>query len=119
MSEALTPRPVSLSRVSLAIAATSVHATILGNVDGGEIMKLADSTAGAVAFRHTDGPAVTAALDEMTFLRPVHGGDIVTTYGEVDWAGRSSTEVRREREAWPPPVGPSRRVVPACDGCDW
>ena len=102
MSEALTPRPVSFSRVSLAIAATSVHANILGNVHGGEIMKLADSTAGAVAFRHSDGPAVTAAMDEMTFLRPVHVGDIVTTYAQVNWAGRSSMEigVRVEAQPW-------------------
>lgn len=102
MSDDLTPRPVSFSRVSLAIAATSVHANILGNVHGGEIMKLADSTAGAVAFRHSDGPAVTAAMDEMTFLLPVHVGDIVKTYAQVNWAGRSSMEigVRVEAQPW-------------------
>jgi uncharacterized protein (TIGR00369 family) len=102
MSDDLAPRPVSFSRVSLAIAATSVHANILGNVHGGEIMKLADSTAGAVAFRHSDGPAVTAAMDEMTFLRPVHVGDIVKTYSQVNWAGRSSMEigVRVEAQPW-------------------
>ena len=102
MSDELTPRPVSFSRVSLAIAATSVHANILGNVHGGEIMKLADSTAGAVAFRHSDGPAVTAAMDEMSFLRPVQVGDIVKTYSQVNWAGRSSMEigVRVETQPW-------------------
>ena len=93
---------MSYSRVSLAMAATSVHANILGNVHGGEIMKLADSTAGAVAFRHSDGPAVTAAMDEMAFLRPVHVGDIVKTYSQVNWAGRSSMEigVRVETQPW-------------------
>jgi uncharacterized protein (TIGR00369 family) len=102
MSDDLAARPVSFSRVSLAIAATSVHANILGNVHGGEIMKLADSTAGAVAFRHSDGPAVTAAMDEMTFLRPVHVGDIVKTWSQVNWAGRSSMEigVRVEAQPW-------------------
>ena len=102
MSDELTPRPVSFSRVSLAMAATSVHANILGNVHGGEIMKLADSTAGAVAFRHSDGPAVTAAMDEMSFLRPVQVGDIVKTFSQVNWAGRSSMEigVRVETQPW-------------------
>lgn len=78
------------------------HANLLGNVHGGEIMKLADSTAGAVAARHSDGPAVTAAMDEMIFLRPVHVGDIVRTYGQVNWAGRSSMEigVRVEAQPW-------------------
>jgi acyl-CoA hydrolase len=102
MIETLPARTVSFSRVSLAIAATSVHANILGNVHGGEIMKLADSTAGAVAFRHSDGPAVTAAMDEMSFLRPVHVDDIVKTYSQVNWAGRSSMEigVRVETQPW-------------------
>ncbi len=102
MSEPPAARQVSFSRVSLAIAATSVHANILGNVHGGEIMKLADSTAGAVAFRHSDGPAVTAAMDEMSFLRPVHVGDIIKTYAQVNWAGRSSMEigVRVETQPW-------------------
>jgi acyl-CoA hydrolase len=102
MSEPLTARPVSFSRVSLAIVAGSTHANLLGNVHGGEIMKLADSTAGATAYRHSGRPAVTAAMDEMTFLAPVHVGDIIKTYAEVNWAGRSSMEigVRVETQPW-------------------
>lgn len=80
----------------------TAHANLLGNVHGGEIMKLADSTAGAVAARHSDGPAVTAAMDEMMFLRPVLVGDIVRTHSQVNWAGRSSMEigVRVEAQPW-------------------
>ena len=65
-------------------------------------MKLADSTAGAVAHRHSGGPAVTAAMDEMTFLEPVHVGDIIKTYAQVNWAGSSSMEigVRVEAQPW-------------------
>ena len=102
MSEPLTARPVSFSRVSLAIVAGSIHANLLGNVHGGEIMKLADSTAGATAYRHCGRPAVTAAMDEMSFLAPVHVGDIIKTYAEVNWAGRSSMEigVRVETQPW-------------------
>lgn len=102
MSEPPTTRPVSFSRVSLSMAASAIHANILGNVHGGEIMKLADSTAGAVAFRHSGGPAVTASMDEMTFLLPVRVGDIVQTYSQVNWAGRSSMEigVRVEAQPW-------------------
>ena len=102
MSDPLTARPVSFSRVSLAVVAGSTHANLLGNVHGGEIMKLADSTAGATAYRHSGRPAVTAAMDEMTFLAPVHVGDIIKTYAEVNWAGRSSMEigVRVETQPW-------------------
>ncbi len=95
-------RPISFSRVSLAEMTSTVEANLLGNVHGGEIMKLADSTAGAVAFRHSGGPAVTAAMDEMVFLEPVHVGDIVRTFGQVNWAGRTSMEigVRVESQPW-------------------
>ncbi len=102
MSDETAPRSPAYSRVSLATVASSVQANLLGNIHGGEIMKLADSTAGAVAFRHCNGPAVTAAMDEMAFLAPVHVGDIVRTFAQVNWAGRSSMEigVRVETQPW-------------------
>ncbi|QBR91988.1 acyl-CoA thioesterase [Nocardioides euryhalodurans] len=94
--------PCSHARVSLAMMMHSSEANLLGNVHGGEIMKLADSTAGAVAHRHSGGPAVTAAMDEMAFLEPVRVGDIVRTFAQVNWAGRSSMEigVRVEAQPW-------------------
>ncbi len=96
------PRLTSYSRVSLGIMATTTEANLLGNVHGGDITKLADSTAGAVAYRHSGGPAVTAAMDEVTFLKPVHVGDIIKTYAQVNWAGKSSMEigVRVEAQPW-------------------
>lgn len=95
-------RPPSYARVSLAMMTHSAEANLLGNIHGGEIMKLADSTAGAVASRHSGGPAVTAAMDQMAFLHPVHVGDIVRTSAQVNWAGRSSMEigVRVEAQPW-------------------
>jgi uncharacterized protein (TIGR00369 family) len=94
--------PTSYARVSLAMMTHSAQANLLGNVHGGEVMKLADSTAGAVAQRHSGGPAVTAAMDEMAFLHPVHVGDIVRTSAQVNWVGRSSLEigVRVEAQPW-------------------
>ncbi|MDT0201898.1 acyl-CoA thioesterase [Nocardioides sp. AE5] len=94
--------PPVYSRVSLAQLMHATSANLLGNIHGGDIMKLADSTAGAAAQRHSGGPAVTAALDEMAFLAPVHVGDIVRTTAQVNWAGRSSMEVgvRIEAEPW-------------------
>ncbi len=94
--------PPSYSRVSLGVVMSAREANLLGNIHGGEIVKLADSTAGVVAQRHSGGPAVTAALDEMAFLEPVHVGDIVRTYAQVNWAGRSSMEVgvRVETQPW-------------------
>ncbi|MBZ5735913.1 acyl-CoA thioesterase [Nocardioides sp. TRM66260-LWL] len=102
MSDLVVPRhPTSYARVSLAVLTSRAQTNLLGNVHGGEIVKLADSTAGAVAQRHSGGPAVTAALDEMVFLRPVHVGDIVRTDAQVNWVGRSSMEIGVKVEAQP------------------
>jgi acyl-CoA hydrolase len=107
--------PPSYARVSLAIVTSGREANLLGNIHGGEIMKLADSTAGAVAARHSGGPAVTAAMDDMAFLEPVHVGDIVRTFAQVNWAGRSSMEigVRVEAQPWNDPSTTSLHVASA------
>ncbi len=96
------PLPPSFGRVSLTLLAGQKHVNLLGNVHGGEVMRLVDSTAGAVAQRHSGGPAVTAAMDEMAFLAPVHVGDILRASAQVNWAGRTSMEVgvRVESEPW-------------------
>ena len=102
MSEERRSLPPAHSRVSLATLTGSTHVNLLGNVHGGEIMKLVDSTAGAVAARHSGGPAVTAFMDEMAFLAPVHVGDIIRTLAQVNWVGTSSMEigVRVEAQPW-------------------
>lgn len=115
MSADTNARTPSYARVSLAMMTSTSDANLLGNIHGGEIMKLADSTAGAVAQRHSGGPAVTAAMDDMAFLEPVHVGDIVRTYAQVNWAGRSSMEigVRVETQPWNDPSVHSLHVASA------
>ncbi len=102
MSDQRASLPPSHSRVSLASMMHSTEANLLGNVHGGEIMKLVDTTAGAVAARHSGGSAVTAFMDEMAFRHPVHVGDIVRTLAQVNWVGTSSMEigVRVEAQPW-------------------
>lgn len=88
--------------MTLTLLADATHTNLLGNVHGGVVMRLVDSTAGAAAGRHSGGPAVTAAMDEMAFLAPVHVGDILRASAQVNWAGRTSMEVgvRVEAEPW-------------------
>lgn len=92
----------SHGRVTLTLLANQTHVNLLGNVHGGEVMRLVDSTAGAAAGRHSGGPAVTAVMDEMAFLAPVQVGDILRATAQVNWAGRTSMEVgvRVEAEPW-------------------
>ena len=64
-----------------------------GFIHGGEIMKLVDTTAGVASMRHCNGRVVTVEVDTLTFLAPVHVGDLVTLNAVVTQAWRSSMEV--------------------------
>jgi acyl-CoA hydrolase len=70
-----------------------------GNVHGGSIMKLVDSAVGVVAMRHCRTRVVTARIDEMSFLKPVFVGNVVTLKASVNDTGRTSLEVGVRVEA--------------------
>jgi acyl-CoA hydrolase len=99
MSWDLTPKPASASSVVLARQMEIPDANLAGNVHGGTIMKLVDTAAGLAAAKHCGGLAVTAAMDEMTFLEPVYLGDVVTVKATVNEAFTSSMEVGVRVEA--------------------
>lgn len=95
-------KPTSASRTTLSHIMTANDTNLLGTVHGGVIMKLVDDAAGAVAGRHSGGPAVTASMDEMVFLAPVRVGDLVHVKAQCNWTGRTSMEigVRVLAERW-------------------
>ncbi|MBI2238994.1 MAG: acyl-CoA thioesterase, partial [Actinobacteria bacterium] len=95
----LTPKRVADSHVSLVELMAVTDANIAGNVHGGTIMKLVDTAAGLAAAKHCGGLAVTASIDEMLFLHPVHIGDVVTVKASVNDVGRTSMEVGVRVEA--------------------
>ena len=64
-----------------------------GNVHGGEIMKMMDSTAYAAARRYARSNVVTARVDELEFHLPILIGDLVTCTAEIVFVGHSSMEV--------------------------
>ncbi|GLF99243.1 acyl-CoA thioesterase [Streptomyces yaizuensis] len=99
---AIEGKPTSASRTTLSTIMTGSDTNLLGTVHGGVIMKLVDDAAGAVAGRHSGGPAVTASMDEMVFLEPVRVGDLVHVRAQCNWTGRSSMEigVRVLAERW-------------------
>jgi acyl-CoA hydrolase len=95
----LTPRPVSASAISLIRQMDLSDANLLGNVHGGEIMKMVDTAGGLAAAKHCGGPVVTVAMDEMTFMEPVLVGDVVTVKAMINDTGRTSVEVGVRVEA--------------------
>jgi acyl-CoA hydrolase len=70
-----------------------------GFVHGGMVMRLCDEAAGLAALRHCGRRIVTAAMDRMTFLHPVHVGELVTCRAKVNAVWRTSMEVGVRVEA--------------------
>jgi acyl-CoA hydrolase len=84
-----------------------------GFVHGGMVMKLCDEAAGIAAVRHCGGRVVTAAMDRMTFLHPVHVGELVTCRAKVNAVWRTSMEVGVRVEAENPSTGGARHTSTA------
>ena len=68
-------------------------------------MKLCDEVAGLAAVRHSRCRVVTAGMDRMTFLEPIHIGELVTFTASVNAAWRTSMEVGVRVEAEQPREG--------------
>lgn len=109
----LEPRPVSASRIELARGMTLLDANNLGNVHGGVIMRMIDDAAGTAAARHAGHVAVTASVDELSFLQPVHVGDLLITKASVNAVGSTSMEVGVRVEAEPAHGGERRHTTSA------
>ena len=65
----------------------------LGNLLGGRLMHFIDLTGAMAAYRHSRTNVVTAAMDHIDFIRPVHLGDLLTLRSSVNRAFSSSMEV--------------------------
>ena len=68
-------------------------ANFSGNVHGGAILKLLDQAAYACAARYAGRYVVTLSVDQVTFLQPIHVGELVTLLASVNYTGRSSMEI--------------------------
>ena len=65
----------------------------LGNLLGGRLMHFIDLTGAMAAYRHSRTHVVTAAMDHIDFIGPVHLGDLVTLRSSVNRAFTTSMEV--------------------------
>lgn len=79
--------------VTTAMLMLPAQANHYGNVHGGEIMKIMDNTAGCAALKYSKHNVVTARVDELQFLAPVHVSNFVTCTGRVVYVGRTSMEI--------------------------
>ena len=83
---------------------------VAGVMFGGVMMQWIDVCAGVAAMRHARGAVLTASIDRLDFLSPVHVGEIVVLQAQVNYVARTSMEVgcRVETEDMP---SQSRRYV--------
>jgi len=65
-----------------------------GDIFGGWVLAQMDLAAGIVAAQRARGRVATAALDGMSFHKPVYVGDLVSCYAKVVHIGRSSMIVQ-------------------------
>jgi acyl-CoA hydrolase len=64
-----------------------------GNVLGGKVMHLVDLAAALAGLRHARNPVVTASVDSLHFLQPVHIGELIVLRSSVNRVFRSSMEI--------------------------
>jgi acyl-CoA hydrolase len=107
------PKPVSESRALLARWMGIGDANSSGNVHGGTVMKLVDEAAGLAAVKHSRSRVVTAGMDRMNFLVPIHVGELVTFTASVNAVWRTSMEVGVRVDTENPRTGEVRHASTA------
>ena len=86
-------RPVRESISEYSELALPNDTNALGTMLGGKVMHLVDLAGAMAAMRHARRPVVTASVDHMNFLHPVHVGQLVVLCSSVNRAFHTSMEV--------------------------
>lgn len=68
-------------------------ANVAGNVFGGTILKMIDEVAGIVATKHCRRNCVTANIERIDFIYPVHIGNLLEMRGRLNFVGKTSMEI--------------------------
>ncbi len=73
-----------------------------GDIFGGWIVSQMDLAVGILAKKISKGRIATVAINSMTFLKPVHVGDVISCYVELIKIGTTSMTIAVE--VWAMPV---------------
>jgi len=92
MQENQGPKGTLVLRTLAMPADTNPH----GDIFGGWIMSQMDIAGGILARESTCSRVVTVAVESITFIKPVHVGDVVCCYGEVVRIGTTSITINLE-----------------------
>ena len=91
--EAVEAKPVRESASEYLELALPNDANGVGNVLGGKVMHLVDLAAAMAGMRHARKVIVTASVDSLHFLHPVHIGELIMLRSSVNRVFRSSMEI--------------------------
>ena len=69
-----------------------------GDIFGGWVLSQMDIAAGICAGQRARGRVATVAIEAMSFHKPVHVGDVLCGYSNIERTGRTS--IRVHLEAW-------------------
>jgi acyl-CoA hydrolase len=89
----LQPKRVSESRTVMTEMVMPNDANPMGNLMGGYLMRWMDIVAAICAGRHCEAHVVTAAVDHISFQKPIRVGEVVTLEAVVTRAFNTSVEV--------------------------
>src|SRR5215831_15591198 len=89
----LVPRPVSDSKSEMIELVLPNDANPLGALLGGRLMHWIDLAGALAAHRHSHSYVVTASMDHIDFLIPVHVGDMVLLQSSINRVFKTSMEV--------------------------
>lgn len=92
----LSPRRPSDSYTEMVQVVLPNDANPLGFILGGTVMHLIDIAGAIACHRHTRSLLVTAAVDGLQFLNPIHVGDLIILRARVTAAFQTSLEVEVE-----------------------
>lgn len=93
MSEVVLTRKVSESQSERSEIIFPSDSNALGNLFGGRLMQFIDLVGAMAASRHARAITVTASMDHLDFVAPVHVGDLLILKSSVNRAFRTSMEV--------------------------
>ncbi|MFN7993716.1 MAG: acyl-CoA thioesterase [Bryobacteraceae bacterium] len=86
-------KPVRESVSEYSELALPTDANGLGNLLGGKVMHLVDLAGAMAAMRHARRPVVTASIDSMNFLHPIHINQLVVLHSQVNRVFHTSMEI--------------------------
>jgi len=103
----------SASRVVMTQTVLPGDANPVGTAFGGKIAQWIDVAAAIACQRHCRSRVVTASMDDLHFLLPIHVGMIVEARAQVNAAFRTSMEAGVRIESEDPLTGERRHVCTA------